>query len=187
MALSPDRFSAMVKEALARLYEDLAITKPPKQRASWCRREQEIVSLFSFKHLVPILQREGFDPGVLRIEGRVRQHPAESDKKERGRKDLVVCAEYLDTVWRPEVRNPIAVLEWKLSTSEITSKQILNGVAADISWLRANSDLMGAGYSILVEWPEGKLRITCRKISNQEGCCIEESLIDLPRAAAAVR
>ncbi len=184
-ALSVDRFSFLLKEALQLFYEDLAKTRPPDLRTSWYKREQEIVSLFSFRYLVPLLQREGVDPGVLRIEGRVRQHPTTGDGRERGRKDLVVWPDCLDTVWRPDVKHPLAVLEWKLSTSEITPKQILDGAETDLCWLKANADLMGAGYGILVEWPQRKLRIICRQVTNQRGSCIEEVLISFPRAIAA--
>jgi hypothetical protein len=188
MTLSANHFSNLLKEALGLLYEGLIKSRHSNQDRSWFRREQEIVSLFAFKYLVPILQREGIDPGVLRVEGRVPQLLTEIAKKERAARDLVVWEDCLDTVWRrPDVR-PLAVLEWKLSTSKPTPRRFWTGkkdsVKADLDWLNRNSRLMGVGYSVFVEWPEDGLKITCKRVSNDGARCVEDLLIELPHAAA---
>src|SRR5208283_4404272 len=163
MVLLVDEFSNILKEALGSLYQELSKTQHPDHSRSWWRREYEIVSLFAFKHLAPILQRQGIDPGVLRIAGRTPQLPTETDKKRRARRDLVVWADCLDTVWRPGIKFPLALLEWKISTSKTTPPKILTGrkdsVEADIAWLTHNSRLMGVGYSVFVEWPRHELKI----------------------------
>jgi hypothetical protein len=185
MALSVDQFSNILKEALSLLYEDLAKTRYSDRDGSWWKREQEIVSLFAFKHLVPIFQRNSIDPSVLRIEGRVPQLPTETAKNERAARDLVVWADCLDTVWRPSFKYPIAVLEWKLSTTRHTPRGIQTGdknsVKADLAWLKRNSPFMGVGYSVFVEWPQNGLKITCKRVSNDGSHCVEDLLIELPQ------
>jgi hypothetical protein len=187
MSLTVNQFDEILTQALASLYEDLSHTLDPKGKRSWWRREQELVSLFTFKHLLPILQRVGIDPGVLRIEGRVPQVQTETHKNERARRDLVVWNHHLDTCWRPDCQQPLAVLEWKLSTSRRTSNRMhsapANSVNADIQWLTRNCHLMGVGYSIFVEWPDGILRIRCVRVCSKQGLPAQWESVLLPQPA----
>jgi len=171
----------IIREALGSLYRELST-------ASWYKRENEIVSLFAFGHLVPVFQREGLDSAVLDIEGRVPQ--IEPRNPLRGRKDLVIWAHRLDGYWRDEKAvgewkrsgvqrvatnwcgdRPFAVAEWKLDDRI--------GHQADKAWLKANSGLMQVGYAILVERPGSALKLTSVKIQDGQ----ESPFLILPPAA----
>ena len=177
----PFVLDGIIQEGLSSLYRELST-------ASWYKRENEIVSLFAFGHLVPVFQRESLDSAVLDIEGRVPQ--IEPPDAPRGRKDLVIWARRLDSYWRDKKavgeweRNgvqrvatnwrgdrPFAVAEWKLNDRI--------GFEADKAWLKANSGLMQVGYAILVERPGSALKLTSVRI--QEGK--ESPFLILPLAA----
>jgi len=80
----------IVAESLASLYADL---RP------WHEREQEIVNLYAFGHLAPLLLSQPIDTGLLAIEGRIPQltpkigkrlHPKRRHFDECVRADLVI-------------------------------------------------------------------------------------------------
>lgn len=189
MSVTAEQFEEILKEALRTLYQDLSQTWDSMKEHSWWRREQELVSLFAFGHLVPIFQRKGIDASILRIEGRVPQLQTEHHKNVRAARDLVVWNDHLDTWWRPDCLPPVAVLEWKLSTSRRTKRTAIssasNSVNADIEWLKSNCHLMGVGYSIFVEWPDGALKITCVRVCFENFHRDHRILVVLPNAASA--
>jgi hypothetical protein len=182
MPLTVCQLDALIAEALTSLYGELLKTRDPETDRSWQRREQEIVSLFAFGHLAPLFQREKIDIALLRIEGRVRQVPTESDPRKRAARDLVIFRDRLDTLWRPS--DPFAVMEWKLSTQRKTPKRILTGdkdsVATDVIWLERNFHYMEVGYSVFVRWPNWNLKITCERICNDAGRCQRGMMLELP-------
>ena len=105
----------LVKKALRSLHRDLP---------GWYRREQEVVSLFAFGHLVPLMQKKGIDLGQLCIEGRVRQvepkrnaksHRKRRDLDEHAHRDLVLFSKRHTNYWSPHdqtEKDPIAIMEW---------------------------------------------------------------------------
>ena len=188
MKLTVSRLDVLIIEALESFYFELLSTTDPDKRRSWFQREQEIVSLFALGHLAGLFRKKRIDIALMKIEGRVPQEPTKHGGKRWAARDLVIFPHRLDTVWRPGnpsgVIEPLAVMEWKLCTHEITPKRARTGgkdsVAADIAWLKRNSHLMGVGYSVFVQWPRWKLGIRCERILNDGGQCKQETILDLP-------
>jgi hypothetical protein len=170
--LSVALLNEMVRTALAGLYADLKSATLPDGNP-WYRREQEIVSLFAFGHLVPLFKDHSLDAALLTIEGRVPQICGKTPKetpKLRGQRDLVVWSSRLDGYWRePKPKppiNPFAIMEWKLSTGKKTSIYSQREYKRDVEWFSKNAHLMQVGYAVFVQWPETTLRISCTKIEN---------------------
>jgi len=166
--LSVPLLDQMVKSALGSLYDDLKTTNP--HGVSWYRREQEVVSLFAFGHLVRLFFSHSLDTALLTIEGRVPQACGKKPKakpKLRGQRDLVIWSQRLDGYWRnPDIPiNPFAVIEWKLSTSNATDSRIHAEHEEDVEWFKKNSECMRVGYAVFVRWPNRTLNITCKRIS----------------------
>ena len=168
VGLTVNTVDALVSEALTSLYTDL------QGRRDCYKREQELVSVFAFGHLAPLLLREGIDPGQLCVEGRVPQanrkrgavsSPTRRDLDDHAHRDLVLFRRRHCTHWCGNA--PYAVMEWKLSVKARTLAKAKKDYKIDLDWLQDNAHLMRVGYCVLVEWV-GKLRIQCERVCNGE-------------------
>ncbi|MGA2456103.1 MAG: hypothetical protein ABSF85_00815 [Terriglobales bacterium] len=174
------KLDVILREGLGSLYREL-------KSAPWYKREHEIVSLFAFGHLVRLLIDQSIDVGQLDIEGRVPQEwphrRARRTGKDRAQRDLVIWNRRGDGFWRVagQPDRPFAVMEWKLSVSGKTRPATLADYQDDIDWLQHNTSLMRVGYAVLVEWPEGKLRLRCAKVL---GGAVNRKFVCLPDADA---
>jgi hypothetical protein len=159
----------------------------------WYEREQEIVSLYAFGHMVPLLLRERIDIGQLVVEGRIPQIALKIGTfpnlkrpyfDDRVRRDLVIRKRRHDGYFRVpgEPDPPFAVMEWKISVADRTPKYIRDDYETDLCWLSDNAALMKVGYCVLVEWPDGALRIRCARICGRE---VNREFLVLPQVAVA--
>lgn len=154
--------------------------------AHWYKREDEIVSLFAFGHLAPLLHNNSIDMGQLGIEGRVPQvwchRRGRRQSADRAQRDLVIWNHRNHGFWRVEGKpdRPFAVMEWKLLNYEKDRGRILAQHRDDIDWLQQNSSLMRVGYAVLVEWPDG-LKLRCARI---EHGVVNERFLTLPELKA---
>jgi len=160
----------------------------------WYEREQEVVSLYAFAHLAPVLHREQIDAGQLVIEGRVPQlacktgtepHPSRPELDRRARRDLVIRRRRHHGCFRvPEAPDcPFAVMEWKLSIAKRTSKRLVAEFETDVQWLVDNGDMMQVGYGVFVEWPDGNLRIRCVRVQGRE---LNRGFLGLPSSRVTI-
>jgi|SRR5271166_4365863 len=174
----------VIKASLTSLHADL-----PR----WYEREQEVVSLYAFGHMVPLLLRENIDIGQLVVEGRIPQIALKVGTSpnlkrpyfdHRVRRDLVIRKRRHDGYFRvlDKPDHPFAVMEWKISVADRTPKNIADDNEIDLCWLRDNADLMRVGYCVLVEWPDGALRIKCARICGRE---VDREFLGLPQVEAA--
>ncbi|MBZ5721183.1 MAG: hypothetical protein LAO03_12460 [Acidobacteriia bacterium] len=163
--LSLPLIDRLIRESLKALLDDL-------RKCDWYVREHEIVNLFVFKHLVPALKRRKLNLTKISIECPVAQVACKGKERPGARKDLVIWAEPMTTVWKgcgteyvedlwviqKKGSKPLAVLEWKNISLRSKPTQIKLAHEKDVEWLRRNlqGGMMKVGYAILVDQSKTK-------------------------------
>lgn len=131
------QIESLVAPALRSFHADLGA-------GGWFGRENEVVNLFAFGHLLPRLAAAQVAPTQLGIEVAVPQIPRADHPRRRPdvRKDLVIWPEPRMTCWRSPTENrqrPSAVLEWKTRNNTRPRRSLAaasRAHALDIEWLR---------------------------------------------------
>jgi hypothetical protein len=128
---------ALILRSLADLAADL-------RSAPWFGRENELISLFVFEHLLRVGARSpgAVLPGQVGIEAAVPQLPDCGERRKTGvRKDVVIWPTPRTTCWAGPRRHgeaPAVVTEWK-TLSNVVARECRRArraaSASDIAWL----------------------------------------------------
>jgi len=159
---------ALIARSLADCAEDL-------RRSPWFGRENELVNLFVFGHLLRLasVNPSVLQPGQIGIEVAVPQLPDWGTRPKKDvRKDLVIWPAPRTTCWAgPRIHGapPLAVMEWKTINSVGVPENVLakrREHASDIDWLtRMTRRWPGVlGYAVFVDLRESSFTMECQLI-----------------------
>ncbi|MGH9883704.1 MAG: hypothetical protein ACRD6N_19950 [Pyrinomonadaceae bacterium] len=145
------------------------------------RREREVLNLFVFGHLLPLVSPNGplHSGGQLAIEAAVPQHKAAANLRKEPDvcKDLVIWPRPWMTCWNSEGlprRFPIAIAEWKVvswrDNGTTARKKITEYHRNDIPFLKRMSAEQGGfiGYAILLDLREHHQFLRCARVEGGE-------------------
>ena len=114
MLVAMSELDAIVEKSLRSFFRNIC--------SEWCGRENEMVSLYAFGHLVKHVRRGTIlsELTQIGIEVAVRQLPPDKEhprKKKDVRKDLVIWPVPGMTLWKANIphNEPLAVMEWKVN------------------------------------------------------------------------
>ncbi|MFN0012081.1 MAG: hypothetical protein ACKVS8_10600 [Phycisphaerales bacterium] len=144
---------------------------------TWIGRERELVSLFAFGHLVPLVSPRSVlrSAAQIAIEVGVKQtllaDPTQARRKEYVCKDLVIWPGAFMTCWNgagePE-QVPLAILEWKRGgyRTPLSPRKPFSHADHDQKWLMAYTKRFPGcvGYSVALDRTTAGERLRVAKI-----------------------
>lgn len=163
-------FDGLIRASLTSFFDQVI-------SGEWLGREREAVSLFTFGHLLPLVEKGTplHDARQIGIEVAVPQHKVTLRKKTpEVCKDVVIWPNADMTAWGAsgaEQNYPLAILEWKMIKprrfSSERPKERREEFLEDILWLvetsRCASDF--TGYGILLDLRSKSPTLLCERVA----------------------